>query len=114
MSPSTKKPGGIAPSSAHKFSELLSPSPGALVSRTITQHQGNGLTLFAFDEGAEIEEHASPSDAYVQVIEGELELIIGGESVPARPGELVLMPSNVPHALRALAPTTMLLAMFRH
>ena len=44
---------------------------------------------------------------------GGLELTIGGNGVPARPGEIVLMPADIPHALRAVDDTKMLLTMLR-
>jgi quercetin dioxygenase-like cupin family protein len=71
------------------------------------------VTLFAFAGGQELSEHTAPFDALVQVLEGELVLTIGGTEVHARPGEIVLMPADIPHALRAVGDTKMLLTMLR-
>jgi quercetin dioxygenase-like cupin family protein len=87
--------------------------PGSVVSRTVAKARGGSLTLFAFDAGQELSEHTAPFDAFVQVLDGAVELVIGGERVIARAGETVRMPAGIPHALRALEPFKMLLAMVR-
>ncbi len=87
--------------------------PGSIVSRTIAKARGGSITLFAFDAGQELSEHTAPFDAFVQVLDGAVELTIGGERVVARPGETVRMPAGVPHAIRALEPFKMLLSMVR-
>lgn len=110
---STDNPGGIPSAEAHDLAGLVAVSEGAVVSRTLAKGKAGTLTLFAFDEGQELSEHSAPFDAYVQVLEGEVELTIGGDPVRAKAGELVLMPANIPHALKALTPYKMLLVMFK-
>jgi quercetin dioxygenase-like cupin family protein len=87
--------------------------PGSIVSRTIAKARGGSITLFAFDAGQELSEHTAPFDAFVQVLDGAVELTIGGERVIARTGETVRMPAGIPHAVRALEPFKMLLSMVR-
>jgi len=86
---------------------------GAVVSRTILKRPTGTLTLFAFDRGQELSEHTAPFDAVVQVLDGEAELIIGGQPVCAREGEMVIMPANIPHAVKAASRFKMLLTMIR-
>ena len=71
------------------------------------------LVLFAFDAGQELSEHTAPFDAFVQVLDGEVELLIGGAPVVARAGETVLMPAGIPHAVKARTRFKMLLGMLR-
>ena len=87
--------------------------PGSIVSRTLAKARGGSLTLFAFDVGQELSEHTAPFDAFVQVLDGAVELTIGGERVVASAGETVRMPAGIPHAVRALEPFKMLLSMVR-
>lgn len=47
------------------------------------------------------------------MLDGAVELTIGGEKVPAKAGEIVLMPAGVPHAVTARERFKMLLIMFR-
>jgi quercetin dioxygenase-like cupin family protein len=86
---------------------------GGIVSRTLYKEAPGTLTLFAFDAGQQLSEHTAPFDAFVQVLDGAVELTIGGEKVPAKAGELVLMPAGVPHAVTARERFKMLLIMFR-
>jgi quercetin dioxygenase-like cupin family protein len=87
--------------------------PGAIVSRTLAKARGGSLTLFAFDAGQELSEHTAPFDAFVQVLDGAVELVIGGARVVASAGETVRMPAGVPHAVRALERFKMLLSLVR-
>jgi quercetin dioxygenase-like cupin family protein len=92
---------------------LVEIAPGAIVSRVLAKSGGGTVTLFAFDAGQGLSEHTAPFDALVQVVQGELELTIGGNRVHAATGDLVLMPADVPHALHAPVGTKMLLTMLR-
>jgi quercetin dioxygenase-like cupin family protein len=71
------------------------------------------MTLFAFDQGQSLSEHSAPFDAVVQVLDGEAELLIGGSSVPAKAGQMVIMPADVPHAVKAPQRFKMLLTMLK-
>lgn len=108
-----KSRGAVEPATVQPLASLLDVVPGAIVSRTIHNADGGTLTFFAFDEGQSLSEHTSPYNAFVQVVEGAVDLRIGGKPVAARAGDFVLMPANVPHALVAAAPLKMLLTMYR-
>jgi len=85
----------------------------AIVSKTLLDKKTGTLTLFAFDAGQGLSEHTSPYDATVLVVEGEAVMMIAGRRVEARAGELVIMPANVPHDVRAEKRFKMLLIMIR-
>jgi quercetin dioxygenase-like cupin family protein len=106
-------PAALPPATPVQLGEALAYQAGAVVSRTLAKTRGGSFTLFAFDEGQELSEHTAPFDAYVQVVDGEVELVIGGESVPARAGETVLMPAGIPHAVKARTRFKMLLTLIR-
>jgi quercetin dioxygenase-like cupin family protein len=88
-------------------------SPDAVVSKTLVKKKTGTITLFAFDKGQELSEHTAPFDAIVQIVDGQAELTISGEIIAAQAGELVIMPANIPHAVKAIAPFKMLLTMIR-
>lgn len=88
-------------------------APEAVVSKTLIDKKAGTLTLFAFYAGQGLSEHTAPFDAVVEILDGEAELTIGGEVVNASAGQLVIMPANVPHALRAVKNFKMLLTMIR-
>ena len=66
---------------AVRLEEMIAVSPDAVVSRTLAKGEAGTLTLFAFDAGQKLSEHTAPFDAFVQVLDGRLELTIGGEAV---------------------------------
>ncbi len=103
----------VPPAKAVELAKLVDYSQGAIVSRTLAENAAGTVTLFAFDEGQGLSEHSAPYDALVQVLDGKAELIIGGKSVPASAGKLVIMPADVPHAVRAPQKFKMLLTMLR-
>jgi quercetin dioxygenase-like cupin family protein len=92
---------------------LITPPPGGIASRVLARTPGGNLTLFAFDAGQELAEHTAPFDALVMVLEGALDLTIGGTLVHATPATIVRMPGGVPHAVEAPEPARMLLLMLR-
>lgn len=104
---------GIPAAQAVGLANLVDYAPGSVVSRTIADPESGTLTVFAFDAGEGLSEHSAPYDAYVQVLDGEAELTIGGKPVKVGAGEIALMPANVPHAVNASAPFKMLLMMLR-
>lgn len=108
-----KGDGALPKAEAVDLSRAVQYAKGSVVSRTIAENKAGTLTLFAFDKGQGLSEHSAPFDAVVQVIDGEAELTIGGKGVRARKGQLVIMPANVPHAVRAVRPFKMLLTMLR-
>ena len=104
---------GMPKAEAVPLGELVAVAPGAIVSRTLVKANAGTITLFSFDEGQGLSEHTAPFDAFVQVLEGKLDLTIGGNLVEASAGDAVLMPADVPHGLQATEPTQMLLVMIR-
>jgi len=101
------------PAQVLPLSSLVTPTRGGIASRVLAKTPGGNVTLFAFDAGQGLEEHTSPFDALVMVLEGALSLTIGGAKVEAAPGTIVRMPGGVPHALDAPVATRMLLIMLR-
>jgi quercetin dioxygenase-like cupin family protein len=88
-------------------------NPESVLSRTLIKQPKGTVTLFAFDKGQELSEHSAPFDAAVQVLEGEVELVIGGDPVRVKAGEWVVMPANIPHAVKAVERVKFLLTMIR-
>lgn len=86
---------------------------GAVVSRELVHKSTGSVTLFAFAEGQGLSEHTAPFDALVCVLDGTAEIIIGGFAHAVRAGEMIVMPANIPHALKAAVPFKMMLVMIR-
>jgi len=107
------EPTSLPPAEPVELAGLVAYQQGGVVSRTLVKKNGGTLTVFAFDEGQALSEHTAPFDAIVEVLDGEVLLVIGGKSVPTKAGQTVLMPANVPHAVNATTRFKMLLTMIR-
>lgn len=105
--------GAIDAATPVRLAELVEYAPGAVVSRTLAKSGAGTLTVFAFDAGEGLSEHSAPFDAYVQNLDGKVELIIDGKPIHPGVGETVLMPANIPHAVKAIERFKMLLIMIR-
>jgi len=114
MQPATpSRPRGLSVAEVAKAEELVNYQDGSIVSREIVKKQTGTVTVFAFDEGQGMSEHTSPFDALVHVLEGEAEITIAGKPHNVHNGELILMPANQPHALKAQKRFKMILTMIR-
>lgn len=92
---------------------LLAYQSQAVVSRTLIETEGCTVTLFAFDAGQGLSEHSAPFHAMVEVLEGTAEVRIAGTPHTLSAGQAIVMPADVPHAVRALTAMKMLLLMAR-
>ena len=96
-----------------RLESLISYESGSVVSRTIVDKETGTVTLFAFDEGEGLSEHTAPFDALIYILEGEGEVSLSGELFRLVEGEMIIMPSREPHALRAKKRMKMLLVMIK-
>ena len=71
------------------------------------------MTFFAFDEGQRLSEHTAPFDALVNILDGEAEITIAGQSFSVKADEMIIMPANQPHAVKAIQRFKMLLTMIK-
>ena len=92
---------------------LVEYQAGAVVSREVVKKPTGTVTVFAFGEGEGLSEHTTPFDALVLMLDGSAMIMIGGKPVAAKTGDMVLMPANIPHALKAVTRFKMLLVMIR-
>ena len=81
----------------------------SIVSKVFAENENTSLTLFAFDKDQVIATHTAPVDAVVQILEGNLEITISDEKFTLNEGEIIIMPKNEPHGLKAITTTKMLL-----
>ena len=91
--------------------ELIAYQEGSVVSRMIVYKKTGTITLFAFDKGEGLSEHTAPFDAVASIIEGEAEITIGKEKFELIEGQMIIMPANIPHGLKAEKRFKMILTM---
>lgn len=93
--------------------DLVTYSPGAVVSRALVKRPAGTVTLFAFDAGEGLSEHTAPFDALLHVVEGRAVVTIAGRESAMAAGDIVELPARIPHAVRAVERFKMLLVMIR-
>ncbi len=92
---------------------LVAYAADSIVSKTILDKPAGTITLFAFDKGQNLSEHTAPYDAVVQVIDGAGMMTIDGKDINVPAGQIIVMPGNIPHAVKANERFKMLLTMIR-
>lgn len=95
------------------ISQAIHYQKGSVVSKELINKPTGTVTLFAFDKGQGLSEHTAPYDALVIVTEGVAEITVSGVRHEVKAGEMLLMPGNAPHALKAAEPFKMILTMIR-
>jgi len=95
------------------LSDLLKYQADAIVSQEIVKKSAGTVTLFAFDKGQGLSEHTAPFDALVYIVDGRAEIMISGKPSIVKKSEMLIMPANKPHALKAVQKFKMLLIMVR-
>lgn len=96
-----------------RLADLVDYQDGAVVSREIVNKKTGTVTLFAFAAGQGLSEHTAPFDALVYIFDGEVDITISGKTLRLKEGEIVIMPANQPHALKAVSRFKMILTMIR-
>jgi len=95
------------------FEKSVEYQANAIVSRTVLKKATGNVSLFAFDKGEGLSEHTAPFDALVQVIDGKADIIINGTPHTVESGDAIIMPANVPHAVKAIERFKMILTMIK-
>jgi quercetin dioxygenase-like cupin family protein len=96
-----------------KLKDIAAYQERSVVSREIIRKPTGTMTVFAFDKGEGLSEHTAPFDAAVYLLEGEAEIRIDGKPYSVKEGEMIIMPANKPHALKAITRYKMLLVMIK-
>ena len=93
--------------------DLVAYQETSVVSMTLLEKKTGTVSLFAFDKGQGLSEHTAPFDAVVCVLDGVVEVSISGNPIMVKEGEMLIMPANEPHALKAVERFKMMLTMIR-
>lgn len=95
------------------FADSVDYASGAIVSKTVLKKETGNISLFAFDKGEALSEHTAPFDAMIQVVDGKGQIIIGGTPFEVTAGNSIIMPANIPHAVKAVEKFKMILTMIK-
>ena len=93
--------------------DMVNYQQGAVVSTTLIEKETGTVTVFAFDRDQGLSEHTAPFDAMVYILDGKAEISISGKPNTLEQGEMIVMPANEPHALKAVERFKMMLIMIK-
>ncbi len=96
-----------------KMDHLIEYQDASIVSRTIVKKPTGTVTIFAFDKDEFLSEHTAPFDAIANILDGSAEISIGGVSHQLTQGEMIIMPANIAHAVKAVDKMKMVLIMIK-
>ena len=99
--------------SAEKLVDVINYQNGSIVSKQLIKKLNGNITLFAFDKDESLTEHTSPFEAVVYMVDGEMEIRIGGNLYIVKTGELLIIPPGISHGLKAIVKSKMLLTMIK-
>ena len=95
------------------INSIIDYQQGSIVSRVLVKEKTGNITLFAFDKGQELSEHTAPFDAVVHIVDGAAEVTVDGKANNLKSGQMIIMPANIPHALKATNSFKMILSMIK-
>ncbi len=103
----------ITPGEVFNAADSIAYADGAVISKTILKKPSGNITLFSFDAGEGLSEHTTPHEALVQVLDGSVDITIADKVTSVSAGQSLILPANVPHALKATERFKMMLTMIK-
>jgi quercetin dioxygenase-like cupin family protein len=85
----------------------------SIVSKQLLKKTNGNITLFAFDKDESLTEHTTPFEAIIYLVDGSMEITIGGNPFIVTAGQFIILPPNIPHAVKAIEKAKMTLAMIK-
>ncbi len=95
------------------FNESVEYASGGILSKTVLKKESGNISLFSFAKGEALNEHKAPFDAMIEVTDGKGEVTVGGKPFILKAGEAIIMPANIPHAVKAVEKFKMVLTMIK-
>lgn len=64
-------------------------------------------------KGQGLSEHMAPFDALIHLLDDEAEVVVSGKVYRLKEGQMIIMPANQPHSLKAAKRFKMILTMIK-
>ncbi|MBE0649941.1 MAG: cupin domain-containing protein [Bacteroidales bacterium] len=91
----------IEKSKVYNLAEIIDYIPHSVITKTILRKATGHLSVMAIDADETLIEKTSPFDMFIQVIEGEVEIIIDNEAYLIHTGQGIIMPAHIPNIINA-------------
>ncbi len=89
----------------YRWDELELEHVTEMISRRIVTGEREMLAQIYLKKGALVPMHSHEAEQMTCILQGALRFLIEGEDITVREGEVLLIPSNVPHQAEALDDT---------
>jgi quercetin dioxygenase-like cupin family protein len=89
----------------HRWDEIALEKITEMISQKIVAGEREMLAQIYLKRGALVPMHAHDSEQMTYILQGALKFLVGGEEVVVREGEVLHIPSHVPHQAEALEDT---------
>jgi len=87
----------VEKSIAHITVEIIEYVPNSIVSKTILKKSSGNVTVVSFDTGEGLSEKTTPFDTFVQIIDGQADMVIDGKSNLLKTGQSIVIPAHAPN-----------------
>lgn len=88
-------------SKVHDTVEMIAYVPHSVVSKTIVNKSTGSVGILSFDTGEGMTEKISPFDSFVQVVEGNAEIIIEKRAFFLETGQCMIIPAHKSNCIKA-------------
>lgn len=89
----------------YKWEELPQTPMTPKIRRRLVSGDKVMSVYFNLDKDAIVAEHKHPHEQITHIISGKIEFTVGGKTHAMGPGEVLYIPSNIPHSAVALEDT---------
>ena len=91
--------------SLHRWDEIALEKVTEMISRKIVSGEREMLAQIYLKRGALVPIHAHDSEQMTYILQGSLRFLVDGEEIIVREGEVLHIPSRLPHQAEALEDT---------
>ncbi len=91
----------IEKAKTHILIEIIEYVPKSVVSKTIIRKTTGNVSVVAIDTGEILAEKISPFDTFIQIIDGNAEVVIDEDSNKLITGEAIIIPAHTSHVVKA-------------
>lgn len=93
--------------------DMVAYRPGQIANLTLVRRDSLNMSVIAIDAGEALNTHSAPGDALAFCLDGEGEIVIGGEPFILKEGEAIVMPKDIPHSVKGVTKFKMLLVLVK-
>lgn len=84
----------IEKGSSHIIVEIIEYIPNSVVSKTIIKKLTGNVSVISFDTGEGLSEKTSPFDTFIQIIDGNANMVINKVSILLETGHGIIIPAH--------------------